>query len=363
MKWSFRIARIAGIDVRIHLTFLLLLVWWGFSGYSEGSWWEAIFSVTFICLLFLCVLLHEFGHALAARVYGIGTPDITLLPIGGVARLQRMPDNPAQELVIAIAGPMVNVVIAIGLWLVLGMPKRFDLTAFDKPGESILLNLLHVNIMLIAFNLIPAFPMDGGRVLRALLSFVFEHSRATQIAARIGQVIAVGFAFAGLFGIPGVMGQNPFLLFIAMFVFLGAQQESAYAGMRAAVAGLRVADAMITRFQAMPHDLSISRAAEEALHDTQPLYPVTDPDLKVLGIVLRNELLEAAGRTEDGAVASLVHAVPAVNVDADFDDAFKLMQESGCGVLPVVNPSGQILGLVSLNLLRERAQMHKPTRA
>jgi Zn-dependent protease len=361
MKWSFRIARIAGIDLRIHATFFLLLAFWGWSGYVAGGWLAAGISVLFICLLFLCVVLHEFGHAMAARTYGIRTPDITLLPIGGVARLERIPENPVQELVIAIAGPMVNVVIALGLWLALGMPTFFaHISEFARPGRALALELMQVNVFLVAFNLIPAFPMDGGRMLRALLTFRMDHARATQLAARVGQAIAVVFALVGLFGIPGYWPSNPFLLFIAMFVFMGAQQEAVYATMRAAVVGLRVADAMITRFQALPHDLAVTTAAEEALHDTQPIYPVTDPDLRVVGMVLRNELLEAASREGGEArVDTLARAMPAVSVDADFDEAFRLMQESGSGVLPVVNPSGQILGLVSFNLLRERASLRR----
>jgi Zn-dependent protease/CBS domain-containing protein len=362
MKWSFRIARVAGIDVRIHLTFLLLLAFWGWSGYVAGGWLAAGLSVLFISLLFFCVVLHEFGHAMAARMYGIRTPDITLLPIGGVARLERIPENPVQELVIAIAGPMVNVVIALGLWLALGMPTHVaDLMIFDGHVRSLAQNLMEVNVFLVAFNLIPAFPMDGGRMLRAGLAFWLDHAKATRVAARVGQGIAVVFAFVGLFGIPGVsQSSNPFLLLIAMFVFMGAQQEAAYATMRAAVEGVRVADAMITRFQAMPHDLPIATAAEEALHDTQPIYPVTDPDLRVVGMVLRNELLEAASRESRNArVDTLARVVPTVPVDADFDEAFRLMQESGIGVLPVVNPSGQILGLVSFNHLRERASLRR----
>jgi Zn-dependent protease len=278
-----------------------------------------------------------------------------------VARLERIPENPVQELVIAIAGPMVNVGIAVALWLALGLPRLgAAFLQVDQPARGLALELMGVNALLVVFNLIPAFPMDGGRVLRALLSFWIDHARATRIAARVGQGIAAGFALIGLFGIPGVMGPNPFLLLIAMFVFMGAQQEAVYATMRAAVVGLRVADAMITRFQAMPHDLPVATAAEEALHDTQPIYPVTDPDLRVIGMVLRNELLEAASRDGHGArVDTLARVVPSVSVDADFDEAFRLMQESGSGVLPVVNPSGQILGLVSFNLLRERASLRR----
>src|SRR5439155_25272002 len=175
-------------------------------------------------LLFVCVVLHEFGHAIAAKNFGVNTPDITLLPIGGVARLQRMPDEPRQELIIALAGPLVNVVIALALFAVVGW--RGLAAQAMMGGSDLLAQLLTINIMLVLFNLLPAFPMDGGRVLRALLATRLSYARATQIAASIGQGCAFVFGFLGLFG------PNPFLLFIALFVYIGASQEAALAQMR-----------------------------------------------------------------------------------------------------------------------------------
>ncbi len=357
MKWSYRIARIAGIDVRIHTTFLLLLAFIAWANYQGGGAAAAIEGVIFISLLFLCVLLHEFGHALAARRFGIRTPDITLLPIGGVARLERMPDTPIQELIVAIAGPAVNVVIAAILWIALGGPSNWrDFLEIDTAGPGLLSQLLAVNVMLILFNLIPAFPMDGGRVLRALLATRIDHSLATQIAARIGQGIAICFAVAGFFG-------NPFLIFIAMFVFMGAEQEASFAKLKAATAGLRVRDAMIARFDTFPDGMLIGRAVEDVLRDTQPVYPVTDSALRVIGMASRADLLAAAG-DPTRTVASVAQVTPAVTADATFDDAFQQMYQSGIPVLPVVNPAGQIVGLVSLNLLRERSRvMPSPARA
>lgn len=220
MNWSFRIVRVAGIDVRIHVTFFLILVFYGWIDYSAGGVAHAAFGLVFVLLLFVCVLLHEFGHAFAARAFGIRTPDITLLPIGGVARLERMPRNPWQELVIAIAGPAVNIVIALALApLVFSPGSGWDLLEFDRPGGALVGKLMSINILLVAFNMIPAFPMDGGRVLRALLAMRLRHSTATLVAARVGQTIAV------LFAIGGVVSSNPFLFLIALFVFSGAQQE------------------------------------------------------------------------------------------------------------------------------------------
>ena len=171
MKWSYRIATVAGIQVRIHVTFWLLLGFYAWIYYAEGGLEAAVYGVAFTLLIFLCVLLHEFGHAFAAKAFGIRTPDITLLPIGGVARLERMPSNPWQELVIAIAGPAVNVLIAAIVFLLIGgvLPLQ-EFGLIDTASGSLLAKLLIVNVLLVAFNVIPAFPMDGGRVLRALLA-------------------------------------------------------------------------------------------------------------------------------------------------------------------------------------------------
>ena len=359
MSWSYRIARFSGIDVKIHATFLLLLAFYAFQGYAAEGVPGAIFSTTFISLLFVCVLLHEFGHAFAARVYGIRTPDITLLPIGGLARLERSPSTPWQEFVIAIAGPLVNVAIALVLWVGLGLPSRWaDFIVFDRPIYSLGLQLLAVNVTLVLFNLIPAFPMDGGRVLRALLAMRLDHARATMIAGRTGQGIAALFALAGFVGIPGVMPPSLLLGLIGVFIFFGAQQEITFATVRSTVAGLRVADAMVTRFHTLPHDLPAVDAAREALNDTQPVYPVTDPDLRVLGLVSRNDLLVAgAGKNPHAPLGAIATVVPTVPATAGFDEAFAAMQQSGSAILPVVNPTGQVIGLVSLNLLRERARV------
>src|SRR5207249_4005278 len=185
MSWSLPIFRIAGIQLRIHITFLLLIAWLAFGYYAEGGSAVALGRVLFVLLLFVCVVLHEFGHAIAAKNFGIDTPDITLLPIGGVARLQRMPDEPRQELIIALAGPLVNVVIAFTLFAVVGWRGLAAQAAMG--GPDLLAQLLVINVVLVLFNLLPAFPMDGGRVLRALLATRLSYTRATQLAASIGQ--------------------------------------------------------------------------------------------------------------------------------------------------------------------------------
>ena len=224
MSWSLNIGSVAGTAIRIHVTFLLLLAWIFGVEYIAGGPQAAWSSLLFIVLLFLCVLLHEFGHIFTARAFGVRTPDVILLPIGGVSRLERIPEKPSEEFLIAIAGPAVNVVIAALLVLVAGANLSADhLAALESADVSMVDRLAAVNLFLAVFNLIPAFPMDGGRVLRALLAARLGYVRATEIAATIGQWVAFALGFLGLFG-------NPLLIFIAIFVYLAAAVGSASGG-------------------------------------------------------------------------------------------------------------------------------------
>jgi len=230
MRWSLKATRIAGIDVYIHFTFFLLLAWVAFIHWKQtGSIGAALVGVLFILSIFACVVLHELGHALAAKKYAIRTRDIILLPIGGVARLEKMPDKPVQELWVALAGPAVNVGIAAALAVYLYVSNIFSpVDQSTMTTAPFLERILGVNIFLVLFNMIPAFPMDGGRVLRALLAMRLAYTRATRISANLGQGIALLFGIFGLF-------YNPLLLFIAFFVWIGAAQEARMTQMKSAI--------------------------------------------------------------------------------------------------------------------------------
>src|ERR671916_1181737 len=237
MGWSIPVGTVKGTVIRIHVTFLLFLVWIAASHYARGGRDAAVEGTVFVLLLFLCVLPHEFGHVFAARRYGVQTPDITLLPIGGVARLERIPEKPSEELGVALAGPAVNVVIAALLFLILGgLPSMDDGMQVQNAGVGLLERLAWVNISLVLFNLIPAFPMDGGRVLRALLAYRLGYARGTRIAAGIGQAVAFALGLAGLFG-------NPLLIFIALFVYMGAASEAHAVQLREVSRGMIAGDA------------------------------------------------------------------------------------------------------------------------
>jgi Zn-dependent protease/CBS domain-containing protein len=339
MSWSIPIIRLAGIQLRIHVTFLLLIAW-----VALGSASAAIF----VLLLFLCVVLHEFGHAFAAKAYGINTPDITLLPIGGVARLERMPEEPKQELIIAIAGPLVNVIIAACLYIVIGARGHVDPETAVRSGDM-LIGLFQINVWLVLFNLLPAFPMDGGRVLRALLASRMTFARATQVAATVGQAFAWLFGIIGLFGIPGIMHANPFLIFIAFFVYIGASQEAALAQMRDVSRRFPVSSAMVREFRSLPDTATLEEAVDALLATSQHDFPVLDDAGNVAGILTRHDLIAALRKNDQAIrVADVMRRdCPVVTTGTRFEEAFRIMQESNCPALPVLDGMKRLVGLLT----------------
>src|ERR1700756_3586866 len=340
MSWSLPIFRIAGIQLRIHITFLLLIVWLAFGYYAQGGSAVAASRVIFVLLLFLCVVLHEFGHAFAAKAFGINTPDITLLPIGGVARLERMPEEPVQELIIAVAGPLVNVVIALGLFIAGGAQALLNPTAVE--GGGLVAQLLTINIMLVLFDLLPAFPMDGGRVLRALLATRMSYARATQVAATVGQ----GFAF--VFGFLGLLW-NPFLIFIALFVYIGASQEAALAQMKDVSRRFPVSSAMVREFRTLSADASLQEAVDALLATSQHDFPVVDDSGNFAGLLTRQDLIGALRKNDPALRVGDVmrRDIPTVTTGTRFEEAFRIMQECDCPALPVLDGMKRLVGLLT----------------
>lgn len=342
MKWSFSIGRVVGTDVRIHVTFLLLL---GFIGFSWG-----VMGMLFVSTLFFCVLLHEFGHIFAARHYGIRTPDVTLLPIGGLARLERMPKKPSQELAVALAGPAVNFVIAALLFVLVGGVSVLSLAPDLKSARAFFQAVMVANLSLAVFNLIPAFPMDGGRVLRALLATRMSHTRATGIAATIGQCIAFGG------GIWALVHMQPLLVLIAFFIFIGACQEAASVRMEAATHGLPVTSAMITRYQALSPLDTLQAAVNALLAGSQHDFPVVDGGGRVRGILLRNDLFAALG--EHGPAYSVYEVArqnpPLLRSDFTLTHALTVMSSSPFTTLPVLDAeSNRMIGLLTSDNVAE----------
>ena len=348
MRWSTTIGRFAGIDVKVHATFVLILAWVAVSHWrAEQSVAAVVAGLAFILALFLCVLLHEFGHALTARRYGVRTRDIILLPIGGVARLERIPDNPRQELWIALAGPAVNVAIAAALAVWLQVTSAWQpVEELTVTGGSFLERLLVVNIFLVVFNLIPAFPMDGGRVLRALLGLKLEYVKATQIAASVGQVLAFGLGFLGLFA-------NPFLVFIALFVWIGAAQEASMVQMKSALGGIPVRQLMITDYRVLAPQDSLGRAVDLTLATSQKDFPVVDEG-RVTGILVQSDLLKALdGHGRDSKVEEAMQtAFETADLSEMMEPVFRRLQGCECHTLPVLS-GGRLSGLVTMDNVGE----------
>ena len=348
MKWSIRIGRFSGIDVYMHFTFLLLLGWVALVHWRQGqSISAAAGGVVFILTVFLCVVLHEFGHALTARRYGIKTRDIILLPIGGVARLERLPTQPLQELWVALAGPAVNIVIAAGLFIWLTISASFEpIQRLTLTTGPFLERIMAVNLFLVVFNMIPAFPMDGGRVLRALLATRQEYSRATQIAANIGQGIAVFFGLVGLF-------YNPLLLFIAFFVWIGAAQEAGMAQMQSAIGGIPVQQAMLTDFKTLQRGDRLDRAVELTLAGSQKDFPVVDNG-RIEGILTQTDLLKALSARDQYPTVNSAMQKSFVTVDSleMLETAFTRLKDCNCHTL-AVTLRGKLVGLLTMDNLGE----------
>lgn len=348
MRWSWKIGRFRGIDLYVHATFFLLILWVVVLHWLEGRSLEAVVSgVVFIVALFACVVLHEFGHALTAARYGIPTKDITLLPIGGVSRFERMPDKPRQEFWVAIAGPLVNVAIAALLYLGLFLSNGFKpLTGLSITSGPFLERMLVANLGLAVFNIIPAFPMDGGRVLRALLATRMDHVRATQTAAAIGQGLALLFGLIGLF-------RDPFLLFIALFVWIGAAHEAQSVQIRDALSGIPIRAAMQTHFTTLTTNQTLGDAVKIILDGSQHDFPVMWGD-RVMGVLTRANLL--AGLSQHGPDQLVTGVMQREFQTAEPNEMLEAvlhrLAASPTRVMPVLQ-DGNLVGLVTTDNLGE----------
>ena len=356
MSWSYSLGHLLGTEVRVHATFLLLLAWIGTAAWLSAGPSAALVNVAFVVALFACVVAHEFGHALMARRYGIATKDITLLPIGGMARLEKIPEDPGQEIAVALAGPAVNIVI----WAVLtvGFGASASLTALfsiDDLQQGFFARLAAINLFLALFNMIPAFPMDGGRVFRAALAGVLGRVRATQVAAYTGQFIAF------LFGYLGLVNGNPILLLLAVFVFLAAMAESSDVALHDVAKGVKARDAMITSFEALEADASIEVAASALLRTTQSEFPVLESDGALAGFLTKAAILGASGQ---GASITpvrdvMVTPIPSLALGAPLEHALDDLQRPEIPAVAVTGAKGDFIGYITRENIGEWAVLRR----
>jgi len=347
MGWSVTIGRFFGTYVRIHVTFLIFLAWIGFAAYQRGGIEAAKQSVAFIVAIFACVVLHEFGHILTARRYGVHSTQVTLLPIGGVADLDKMPQKPYQELLIAIAGPLVNIVIAAILLVVAGAVEGETLQHIEDPSFGLVEKLAATNVFLALFNMIPAFPMDGGRVLRAALAMWLGKEKATRIAAQIGQAFAFALGFFGL------LYGYPILLFIALFVYFAAAGEAQSSFVQQATHEVRVADAMETRVASISRGATIGEAVDILLATSQESFPVVNASGGLDGLLFRDDIVEAVrGGDNNAPVAPFAHReIATISPEQTLDAA--LQQLANAPAVGVVAADGRLLGLVTRQSVAE----------
>jgi Zn-dependent protease len=357
MGWSFPIARVAGIDIKVHVTFFLILVLGAVQGGIPYGLPGAIFGVLLMILLFACVTLHELGHSVAAQRLGIPVREIVLLPLGGVALLSRNPTKAWHELVIAVAGPLVNVFIAALLLLVTGVGVAtglLDMAALNlQPGTfapslpSLLSWLLYANVALVVFNMIPAFPLDGGRIFRAILAMAIGFPRATRIATAVGQLIAIGL------GVFGVVSGNLALVLVAVFVFFGAGQENAEGQARTMLVTLRVGDAYNRHALTLDIGDRVSKVVNYILTSYQPDFAVLQNG-RPIGIVTRDDVLRAlASETRDVFVTGVMRReILQVPSTATLDEVRQQMIGQEQRVAAVFEGE-TYLGLVSLDDIAE----------
>lgn len=339
----------AGIGIYVHATFLLLVLWIAFAYWQEEHrWGMALQGAVFTLALFLCILLHELGHALVAKRFGHETKGITLLPIGGVATLQEIPEDPKEELLVALAGPAVTAAVIVVFAALLAL--RPDLQTFNEArwtAISFPARLMIVNVFLLLFNLLPAFPMDGGRVVRALLAMKFGHVRATRVAAILGQTFAFIFGIVGLF-------TNPFLVLIAVFIWVGAAGEARMSSIKSIFDGIPVSRAMFTEFHALSPDDPVSLPVELIQRGPQQDFPVIENG-NIVGIVAWNDLLSALTRHQtDRSIKDLMRKdFTTIKSSDSLQKVFIQLQESNLKTLPVTDGRGRLAGLLTSESVAE----------
>jgi Zn-dependent protease len=355
MGWTITIGRVVGTEIKVHLTFFILVAFWGLGGYQAGGLAGAVGACLLLFALFACVLLHEFGHILMAGRFGVRTPDVILLPIGGVARLERIPEEPRQELLIALAGPAVTLAIVLVLYALLALTGEAPRLGGLDPDGPFLQTLMRVNLYLLLFNLIPAFPMDGGRVLRAILASRLGLAAGTRIAAQVGQASAL------VGGLYALMAGRPFLVLIALFVFLGAGAEASAVETRVAGQGLAVEQMMVTHFRTIPVYATLADAVELLLSGEQREFPVVDNLGRVEGILTRDNIIKGISQRGTGSTVgqAMTAEVAAVSPRLGFQEALTRLRSSGLPALPVVDDGGRLVGLLTLDNITDLLLVRK----
>jgi len=341
VRGSFKIAQVAGISINVHVTFLLLLIVFG----------RFFF---FVLAVFFFVTLHELAHSLVAKKFGINVKEITLLPIGGIASMAKMPEKPYQEFFISIAGPLTNIAVVVIFYFPLRTLFGSDVffgalgsffTGYmpaDFKYGFVICQIYWVNLILAIFNLLPAFPMDGGRILRSLLAQRLGFRKATKIAVNFGHIFAI------LFGYIGLMHGRIILLIIAVFIYMAASSEGVHVDVRAVLRKFRVKDILPTNFLTLAPDANLAKVLELIFHSHQEDFPVIGPSDRMLGFVTRQDVVNGIHQYGvNGLVSSCMRQeIPSVRDQETLYDVQNIMQERSVKALPVTK-GGKVVGIVT----------------
>lgn len=340
MRWSLKIGRVSGIGLYLHVTLLLLFALIAYAGFVEMGTRGAAWALALVTAVLTCIMLHELGHSLIAQRLGVQVKSITLLPIGGVAALKGIPEKPWHEIAITISGPTVNLAIAAVLLPFTGLPPHLFVLSMPYDLSSFLATMVSANLAIFIFNFVPAFPMDGGRLLRALMALVMPFPRATVIAATVGQVLAVGFVLVGL-------KFSLWLVVIGVFIFLGAEGEEKVVRTRSLLRDLDVEEVMAHDFVVLAPTATVMRGLEMVYQTGQDDFPVMDGE-RLIGIVTRQDMLNTANRLgPDTLVTEAMDTdLPALPPHAKLSQVYETMMTEGYQSLAVVR-DGQIIGLLS----------------
>lgn len=341
MRWSWRLGKFVGVEFYVHWTFLLLVTWIAVSYVGEQTGpTAALQAAGFLVATVFCLALHELGHFFMARRLGMHTREITILPVGGVSRMDRMATSPHKGLAVALAGPAVSGVLCLFLLMLL-WETRTDEVVSPVVDQTFITNLLWVNVILLGANLIPTFPMDGGRALRSLLVGVRGYWRATETVASLGQIVVIACCVLGMF-------VHPLMFVVALFVHLGAEAELRTVLMQTTLANVPVCEAMATDIRTLRPDDSLQIAAGQLLHGNQLDFPVVSNN-QLVGILRRDDLME--GLRTGGRNAAVRDVMTSQPPTADplemLDNVIERFQAAQLSSLPVIS-QGRVIGMLTV---------------
>ena len=357
MKANLNLGKYFGTEIQIHWTFFLLIVWIIFSeiinrgAFDYGLLDKILFNFELVIAIMICVFLHEMGHLLAAKKFGIKTERIVILPIGGISTQHKTSESPKEEFLITLAGPLVNIIIAIILYFAIPVREyvRFDFGQFltamnDFSLQTFLFYVFIANVVLVLFNLIPAFPLDGGRLLRAFLDVKLDRERATTIATTIGHIIAIALIVFGL-------SVSPILVLMGIFLFIGGYSENRSVHQLGILKGFKVRDAMLKNITTFHPDDTMEDIVKVIIAGSETNF-IVEKDKTIVGLLYHNEIIQNSEKRTLQVKDLMVTTFKSVKIDDKLSVAYALMQDESHPFFPVLE-KGKLIGAIDFANLNE----------